>query len=148
MSEGPFRRRGPRRIGENPSAEPASSAPPGSGRATPRASRRRRDLGPYLIGLTVIVLAVALIVLFVPPIALLDDDDATSQDDAAAQVAALNGDAAVTIRADRFSVMAPRQTQEVTGSTARPTPLQAHLIPYRRRDGFTCICAPGRRAVQ
>ena len=100
MSEGPFRRRGPRRIGESPTAELASSAPPGSGRATPRASRRRRDLAPYLIGLTVIVLAVALIVLFVPPIALLDDDDATSQDDAAAQVAALNGDPAVTIRAD------------------------------------------------
>ncbi len=100
MSEGPFRRRGPRRVGERPSAEPAPSAPPGSGRATPRASRGRRDLGPYLIGLAVVGLAVALIVFFVPPIALLDDDDATSQDAAVAQVAALNGDAPVTIRAD------------------------------------------------
>ena len=100
MSEGPFRRRGPRRIGESATPKVAPTSSPRSVRATPPTPRGGRDFGPYLIGLAVIALAVVIVVLFVPPIALLDDEEPAPQDDAAAQVGTLNGEAAAVIRAD------------------------------------------------
>lgn len=73
MSEGPFQRRGPRRIGAQRGAPPAPGEPESRDPARP-ADRHGPDRGLILIGLAVVGLAIALVVLFVPPIALLDDE--------------------------------------------------------------------------
>ncbi|MCZ6544099.1 MAG: hypothetical protein O6913_00145, partial [Chloroflexi bacterium] len=68
MSEGPFQRRGPRRIGAQRGAPPAPGDPESRDPARP-ADRHRPERGLILIGLAGVGLAIALVVLFVPPIA-------------------------------------------------------------------------------
>ena len=82
---GPFQRRPPRRAGSRERS--AAGRGRASGGEGGEATGGGRPRGPWVVGLAVVALAVAIVVLFVPPLALLDDDaDDAEAVDAAATV--------------------------------------------------------------
>ena len=83
---GPFQRRPPRRAGGRERS--AAGRERASGGEGGEAAGGGRPRGPWVVGLAVVALAVAIVVLFVPPLALLDDDGADDAEavDAAATV--------------------------------------------------------------
>ncbi|MEE9277042.1 MAG: hypothetical protein V3V06_01375 [Dehalococcoidia bacterium] len=153
MSESPFRRRRPRRVGAQSPFSGRGAARPPAGGEPGEEERRGRDRGPWIIGAAVVGLAILILILFVPPIALLDDDAESGEAAVAAAVEAVAGTGVLATLRDRipdvpdnlrpvspiYDLTVPANVPGPYVVTVRlngPTQDQRNLGAYTHQDGL------------
>ena len=155
MSEGPFQRRAPRRVGGS-QGDGGAGRRGGSGRrngeSEPGDRGHGRDRGLWIVGAVVVALAVLLLVLFVEPLTLLDGDDVDQVTATAAEQAPVASrvvqaslrnripDVPDTLRSlsplfDLTASLGEEGPFALTLRLSRPTQDQRNLGAYTHRDG-------------